>query len=217
MKKLILIAAVMCTINAVSQAQEPTTVQAATPQDLVLEPAELSGGMPLMELLKERRSERNFSDQEVEPMALSRILWAANGVNRPEEGKRTAPSARNAQEIEIYILNSSGAYKYMPADMQVKKVRGGDARKQIFKDKFSNAPVILLLVANYDKMKDFETVDRDFYSAIDCGYVSQNIYLACASEQYATVAVGQVDRTAAAKMLNIKNGKVMIAHPIGRP
>lgn len=217
MKKLILIAAIMCTMSAISQAQDPTTAQAVTPQDLTLEPAELSGGMPLMELLKERRSERQFSGQEVEPMSLSRILWAANGVNRPEENKRTAPSARNAQEIEIYIFNNTGVYKYMPNDMQVKKVRGGDVRKQVMKEHYMEAPVLLVLVANYDKMKGFETADRDFYSAMDCGYVSQNIYLACASEQYVTVAVGQIDRAAVAKLLNIKNGKAMIAHPIGRP
>ncbi|MBO4581125.1 MAG: SagB/ThcOx family dehydrogenase [Bacteroidales bacterium] len=214
MKKILIlvIAVSMISINAKAQS---TTTATATGQDLILEPVD-GGGMPLLEVLKERKSIREFNPQEIEPMRISRLLWAANGENRPDEHKRTAPSARNSQEIEVYVFLNSGIYKYMPEDHQVKKIRNGDFRKQVLKqDMNMDAPMILVLVANYDKMKGFEIADRDFYSAIDCGYVSQNIYLCCESEQMSTVAVGQIERDKIAKLINLKNGKVMIAHPVG--
>lgn len=216
MRKIIILVIAVSMISINSNAQSSTASPAtATGDDLVLEPVD-GGGMPLLEVLRERKSVREFTPQEIEPIRISRLLWAANGENRPSEHKRTAPSARNSQEIEVYVFLSSGIYKYMPEDHQVKKIRNGDLRKQVIKPEMNmEAPMVLVLVANYDKMKGFEVADRDFYSAIDCGYVSQNIYLCCESEQMSTVAVGQIDRDKIAKLINLKNGKVMIAHPVG--
>ena len=51
------------------------------------------GGMPLMQALKARSSSRAFSTRQLDTQVLSNMLWAAFGVNRPADGKRTAPSA----------------------------------------------------------------------------------------------------------------------------
>ena len=215
--KVLIITALALAMSAVSFGQNSFTVDAGDggTGNLVLEPCELGGGMPFMEVLKERKSNRDFQPAEIESRLLSGLLWAANGINRPGENKRTAPSSRNSQEIDIYVLTNNGVYLYMPEDQQVKKVRSGDSRKTVIKsDKEMNAPIVLLLVANYDKMKGYETADRDFYAPFDCGYVSQNIYLYCASEHLRTVAMGNIDRVAAAKILGLKNGKVMLAHPV---
>ncbi|MBO4738529.1 MAG: SagB/ThcOx family dehydrogenase [Bacteroidales bacterium] len=177
---------------------------------------ETSGGLPLMEALRERKSNRNISPSEIDFQLLAKLLWAACGVNRPAENKKTVPSARNVQEIEIYAFMENGIWHYNPIAKQLHLTKAGDHRKSVSRLEFVGAaPVVLVLVANYDKMKDFSAEDKVFYSSIDCGYVGQNIYLFAASENLATVTIGQVNREAVAKLIGLKNGKVMIAHPIG--
>ena len=170
----------------------------------------------LEQALMERQTNRSFSSERLEETTLSAVLWAANGVNRPESGKRTAPSARNVQETEIYVFMEEGVFLYDPFANLLSMVVDGDHRAEISSQPhFAKAPVALVLVANYDKMQDFKTEDRDFYAAVDCGYVSQNIYLACAACNLGTVACGAINRDKIASLLKIKNGKPMLAHPVG--
>ena len=70
---------------------------------LLLPRPQLDGGRPLMQVLKDRRSSREFSLEKVPDQILSNLLWAAFGINRPDSGRRTAPSARNWQETDIYV------------------------------------------------------------------------------------------------------------------
>lgn len=172
--------------------------------------------LPLQKVLSSRQTNRDLMSEEIPLEMLSSVLWSANGVNRPD-GKRTAPSARNAQEIDVYVALPEGIYLYNALENSLELVVKGDYRATISQQKhFQVAPIALLLVANYDKMKDFDTDSRNFYSATDCGYVSQNIYMACASLGIGTVACGAIERDKLAKIMNLKNGKVMLAHPIGR-
>ncbi len=183
---------------------------------LFLEPVNKSGGLPLMEALSKRKTDRNFSSSEIDFNLLGQLLWAANGINRENENKKTVPSARNAQEIDLYAFKEDGIWAYKPKGHQLVLLKKGDYRKQVSNQPFAaTAPVILVLVANYDKMKNFSAEDKVFYSTIDCGYICQNVYLFAASENLATVTIGQINREAVAKLLNIKNGKVVIAQPIG--
>ena len=69
-------------------------------------------GKPLMQVLKDRKSSRSFSPEKLPLQVLSNLLWAAFGVNRQESGKRTAPSAVNWQEIDIYVAMAEGLYLY---------------------------------------------------------------------------------------------------------
>lgn len=184
-------------------------------QDIKLpEPVE-GGDMPLREALKVRQTVRDFLTEDVSLEQISSLLWAANGINRPESGKRTAPSARNVQETDIYLFSQKGIFLYEPEKHMLRMVREGDYRKAISDQKhFTQAPIALVLVANYDRMKGFDKESLDFYAPIDCGYISQNIYLYC-TEKLGTVACGAINRDKLAELLKIKNGKVMLAHPIG--
>ena len=138
------------------------------------------GDIPLREALNVRQTVRDFLTEEVSLEQISSLLWAANGINRPESGKRTAPSARNVQETDIYLFSKKGIFFYDPEKHMLRMVREGDYREAISDQKhFTQAPIALVLVANYDKMKGFDKESLNFYAPIDCGYISQNIYLYC--------------------------------------
>ena len=156
-------------------------------------------------------------EEELPIDLIASLLWSAYGYNRPEENKRVVPSAVNVQEYDIYLFTHEGVYLYNAQKNALMLKVPGDHRKIISKQKhFAVAPVSIVMVANYDRMKVFKTTeDRDFYAAVDAGYISQNIYLFCASAKLATVACGGIDREAIHKVLDIKNGRAMLAHPVG--
>jgi SagB-type dehydrogenase family enzyme len=184
-------------------------------QDIKLPEPQKTGGMPIMEALNLRKTDRDFSPKELDNQLLSNLLWAANGVNRPD-GRRTAPSARNMQQIDIYLYLSTGVYLYMPKENMLRMVVTGDHRKEAAKQEFAQkAPLTMVFVANYDRM-DCDEECRTFYGATDCGNVSQNVYLFCASEKLHTVALGMIDREAIIKLLKI-NGKPILGQPVGFP
>ncbi len=171
---------------------------------------------PLGFALQERKSLRMFIDKPVPEEMLSNILWAAYGYNRVEDQLRTVPSARNAQELDIYVFLHDGIYLYDAQKNTLEMVRKGDFRKMISKQEyFAIAPISIVVVANYDRMERFDKDKREFYSAIDAGYVSQDIYLMCANYRLGTVACGAINHDEIAKLVNLKNGRVVIAHPIG--
>jgi SagB-type dehydrogenase family enzyme len=172
------------------------------------------GGMPLMEALNLRKTDRDFSSKELDPQTLSNLLWAANGINRPD-GRRTAPTARNMQQIEIYLYMQDGVYLYLAKEHALQLVVKGDHRKEAAKQPFAQvAPVTLVLVADYAKMNMDDKELRDLYAGTDCGNVCQNIYLFCASENLCTVELGMIDRESIEKLLKI-NGKVLLGQPVG--
>ena len=184
-------------------------------QNMNLPAPQKKGGKPLMEALAERKSNRTFSGQKLTEQELSNLLWAANGINR-EDGRRTAPSARNMQQIEIYVIMPDATYLYDYKEHKLTLVKKGDFRTIATNDFAHKAPVVLLFVANYDKMKGMSDETRDLYSATDCGNVSQNVYLYCASVGLNTVALGNIDREKAKKEFGF-NGKAILGQPVGRP
>jgi SagB-type dehydrogenase family enzyme len=201
-------------INSFSQA--PNKISEKGPETQ-LEPAERGGGRPLMEVLNERASIRQFSERELEPRILSGLLWAANGINREAEGKRTAPSARDAREIDIYMLTAHGIYLYLPEGHRIQMIKPGDYRKEaLTRAEFAlQAPIVLVYVANSKKLEKFDPATKDFYAAVDCGFVSQNVYLYCASEHLSTVVLGGINKEALGKLLGLINDKVLLAQPVG--
>ncbi len=139
-------------------------------------------------------------------------------MNRPAGGKRTAPSARNAQEIDIYAFTSAGVFFYDAPNHQLKRIADNDCRAGLYdRGNFGKAPLILVYVGNFDKMQGFDEQARNFYSATDVGFVSQNVYLYCATQGLSTVVCGSFNRDNANKVLNIKNGKLLLAQPVGYP
>lgn len=182
-------------------------------QEKQLPPPEKEGGMPLMEALSKRKSIREFSGKELSDQQLSNLLWAANGISR-DDGRKTAPSARNMQQIEIYLFMKDGVWLYDAKKHAINKVLEGDHRNVASNSFAHNASVLLMFVANHKKMDGLSPEMKEFYGATDCGNVSQNVYLYCASAGLNTVALGSIDREKIKKLLGFE-GKAILGQPVG--
>lgn len=193
------------------------TVQAADTSDITLPAPRMEGGKPLMEALKARHSSRDFTDQKLPDQVLADLLWAAAGINRPDSGKRTAPSARDWQEVEVYAVTEAGAYRYDAKANTLRAVVPGDLRKLTGNQSFvALAPLNLVYVADLSRMKDAKPDDQALYTGADTGFISQNVYLFCASEGLATVVRGSVERQALAKALQLtEHQRIVLAQTVG--
>lgn len=173
------------------------------------------GGVPLMKALKERKSAREFSSDELPRQLLSNLLWAAWGINRPD-GRRTAPTAVNWQEIDLYVILQSGAYLYDAEANALKKVTDRDLRKEAGTQEFvAEAPVNLVYVADTSKMRGDEPT-RILYYGASTGAIAQNVYLFCASQGLATVVRALIDREVLAKSLLLRpEQRITLAQTVG--
>jgi nitroreductase len=188
-------------------------------QNLDLPAPQKSGGMPLMDALAKRTTARAFdASRELSPKQLSSLLWACFGINRPD-GKRTAPSARNFQETDIYVLLKSGTYVYNAPSNRLDLVSAEDVRSLGGTQPFvKDAPVTLVFVADLAKMGKGSNESKMNTANIDVGYISQNAYLYCASEGLATGARGSVDRTALGPKLKLRPDQaIILAQSAGYP
>jgi len=183
-----------------------------------LPPAQTSGGKPLMQALEERKTSREFSTTKLPVQILSNLLWAAFGVNRPN-GHRTAPSAMNHQEIDIYVATADGLYLYQPDGQRLTAILSDDLRAATGTQDFAGtAPVDLVYVADFAKMGGIPLDDKIFYSAADAGFIGQNVYLYCASEGLATVVRGSIHRAALAKAMRLRaDQRIILAQTVGYP
>ena len=182
-------------------------------------PPNLDGGKPLMQALKTRATSRTFDAEKLPDQVLSNLLWAAFGVNRPDSGRRTAPSAQNWQEVDVYVVMANGTYVYDARAHALTPVVPDDLRALTGKQSFAkDAPVTLVFVADYARMGRASQEDKDLYSAADTGYISQNVYLFCASEGLATGVRGSIDRPVLAKALKLRpEQKIILAQSVGYP
>lgn len=156
--------------------------------DIKLPAANKTGGKPLMQALNERSSAREFSDKELTLQELSDLLWAADGINRPELGKRTAPTAMNWQDLDIYVVLRSGIYLYAPKEHTLILKKAGNFMKTTGKQPFvENAALNLIFVSDFNKMKTDNIEDKQVYAGIHAGCIIQNVYLYCASVGLNTV------------------------------
>ena len=183
---------------------------------IVLPPPQTDGGRPLMQVLKERKTTRDFASTKLSQQMLSNLLWAAFGVNRPD-GRRTAPSAMNWQEIDIDAASADGLFVYDANKNRREPVLAQDVRAATGTQPFvSQAPLDLVYVADLSKIKSGS--DTDLYTAADAGFIAQNVYLFCASENLATVVRGSVDRAALAKLIKLRpEQKIILAQTVGYP
>lgn len=214
-KKTFLISLVILTGLIFSPAAAPAE---DPPQTVKLAAPETDGGMPLMRALKQRRSVRTFSSEELSGQELSNLLWAAFGVNRSDSGKRTAPSAVNWQEIDVFVAMKNGLYLYRAGDHSMNLILDEDVRRLTGNQDFvGQAPVNLIFVADYNKITRGDENQKMFYSAADTGFISQNVYLYCASAGLGTVVRGLVDREPLAeKMKLLPNQRIIFAQTVGR-
>ena len=183
-----------------------------------LPPPQTTGGRPLLEVLKDRKSTREFGSDTLSPQTLSNLLWAAFGINRPD-GRRTAPSAMNSQEISIYVATSAGVYVYDAKANALEPVLAGDFRVATGTQSFvKDAAVNLVYVSDLSKTDGAASSDAEMYTAADVGFIAQNVYLYCASEGLATVVRGSVDKPTLAKTLKLRSQqKIILAQSVGYP
>ena len=208
-KKLILI--LLFALPVFIYAQELKPVKLPEPQT--------QGGMPLMQALKVRKSTREFSSRELPAEVISDMLWAAAGINRPESAHRTSPTAMDMQEIDIYLAKADGLYLYDFKGNILMPVMSGDIRALTGSQPFvKDAPVNLIYVADLSKMSRLSSQNADFYAAADTGFISQNVYLYCASSGLATVVRGSMDKSALAKAMKLRpDQKIILAQTVGYP
>ena len=182
---------------------------------VVLPTPQTSGGKPLMQVLKERKSVRDFGGEALSRQTISNLLWAAWGVNR-EDGRRTAPSASNRQEIDVYLVMADGAYLYDAQKNALNPVAAADLRKLAGTQAYvAGAPVNLIYVADTAKLGGDDAARLATANA-DTGFIAQNVYLFCASEGLGTVVRASVNRDDLGKALNLRAGqRITLAQSVG--
>jgi nitroreductase len=174
--------------------------------------------MPLMEALAKRRSSREFSGDPLPLPLLSDLLWSAFGVNRPDGG-RTAPSAIDAQEIDVYVALPDGAYLYDAKANALELVAASDLRRVTgYQDFVDEAPLDLVYVVDHTRMKMVPVASRESYASAAAGAITQNVYLFAAGNGLATVIRAWIDRSAIADALGLTHDQqVLLSQTIGYP
>lgn len=195
-----------------------TVLRADEPKPILLPQPQTDGGKPLMQALKERRTVREFKSDKLPAQVLSDVLWAGFGVNRPGTGYRTAPSAMNSQEVDIYVALPEGLYRYEAKPHRLQPVSGEDVRARTTgQAELKGAPVVLIFVADLSRLSKAKPEARQFYAAFDVGCISENIYLCCVSAGLATV-VHELDRAPLTAALKLKpEQQIILAQAVGYP
>jgi len=185
---------------------------------IVLPKPDTTGGKPLMAALRERKTSRSFTGEKLPAQVLSNLLWAAFGINRPD-GHRTAPSAMNWQEIDVYCAMENGLYLYDARENVLEPVLGEDIREKTGTQGFvKDAPLNLVYVADLSKTGRARGEDQTIYTSADAGFIAQNVYLYCASEGLAVVVRGLLDRPLLAKAMKLRpDQKIVLGQTVGYP
>ncbi|MBP3228953.1 MAG: SagB/ThcOx family dehydrogenase [Bacteroidaceae bacterium] len=170
--------------------------------------------MSLAEALHSRRSVREYDATRAVPdQVLSNLLWAACGISSAD-GKITAPSAMNRQDILVYVCRHDGVWLYQPKDNALRQVSECDVRKSVAsRQEFAaTAPISLLLASDLTKFPR----NAERMGTVDAGYVSQNIYLACTALGLKTVARMTMDEAALREALGLpETTMLLLNHPVG--
>jgi nitroreductase len=203
--------ALLACISLTWSAQDSAAISLPKPQTDI--------GKPLMQVLKERKSTREFAPEKLSMQQISNLLWAAFGINRPETGGRTAPSAMNKQEIDVYIALPEAIWLYEAKENALRKIVAGDFRGQTGRQAFvKDAPANIILVADYRRSNGEVNEQSRLCANADASYISENIYLYCASEGLATVVRASVDKENLAKAMNLgEKQEIIFAQSVGYP
>lgn len=198
-------------------------VAAAAMADIALPPP-VRDAKPLGEALAERATHRDFSPEQLSDQELSDLLWAANGFNRPDVKKRTAPTAINRQEIDLYVCRADGAYFWDSASNVLVKVCNDDLRGFTGRigspENFAlKAPIAIVYVIDYERQgMQARPQDAFKYASVDCGFIGQNIYLHCAAAGLHTVFLGMIKPDDIAKALSLPATRVpLFGQTVGKP
>lgn len=191
----------------------------ATAKDIQLPKPDMKVKMTLMEALSKRASARVFSQKAIDDQTLSTVLWAACGINRPEENKITAPSAINAQDILLYVARADGAWLYEPKTNTLKQVTTTDVRPHLAAGQqfATQAPVSLIMVSDQSRFGRASRGAADM-GKYDAGYVSENICLVCTALGLNTVPRMMMDKEKLSQALGLTEQQLpLLNNPIGWP
>lgn len=206
------ILAVSLVVCAFGQETKPVQLQLPAPK--------LDSSKSLAQALKDRKTTREYATENLTPQVLSNLLWAACGINRPDSGRRTAPSAKNWQEIDVYVSTTEGMYLYDPRGHALVQVVSGDVRSLTFTQPvFKDAPVNVVYVADISRMADDAQEDRRMIlAAMDTGFMAENVYLYCASQGLYTGFRVTLDKEKLGQALKLKpSQRIMAAQSVGLP
>lgn len=203
MKKIILfIAIALGTVGYLSAQSAPKVIK--------LLPPTYNEGKTLMQSLKERKSSKGFTEKEISLQDISNMMWAALGVNRPD-GRRTAPTGSNRQEIELYAFFKTGAYYYNYKNHTLELVAEGDHRSITGRSDVNKAYLNLLFIADTDKTgPGHRPGDANTVSYVNVGYVSQNVYLYCANAGIGSRARGGWNQQSVTETLGLKPSMIVV-------
>lgn len=196
-----------------------TSMQAQEMKTIKLNAPNKKRGEAVMKVLNDRQSIREYSTKEIDLQDLSDLLWAANGINRPD-GKRTAPSAKNVQDVDVYVVMKEGAYLYDAKAHALQPVAAGDHRGAVAgaQDFVKTAPVSIVLVSELSRLGDASAEQTKLMGAVDVGIVCQNINIACAALGLETVPRASMDKKALTSVLKLKETQLLLMNnPVGYP
>ena len=211
MKDSVLLLTVCCLFSLTGKAQEMKEIKLNAPDK--------DRGIPVMKAFEQRKSDREFANKELSLQDLSDLLWATNGINRPESGKRTAPSAMNRQDIDVYVCRADGAYLYDAVNRVLKPVSPDDLRSFVAggQEWVKTAPVCLVLVSDLSKFGG-KGEHQMMTGAIDAGIVSQNIAIFCAGTGLVTVPRMSMAQDKLRASLKLKDSQqLFLNNPVGYP
>jgi hypothetical protein len=199
-------------------------------KSIALPKPQTDGGKSVLAALQERRTTRNIGTKKLSPQMLSNLLWAAFGVNRERAsfGKpgRTAPSASNSQEIDLYVAMPEGVYLYEAIPHRLTPVVAGDYRRRAGRRGAATAPVNIFYVVDrtrYDmgpgqpdrRIGDPEVQKSYYYCAV--GLIAQNVYLFAASQGLAAW-FHNCDKVNTPKEFGLRpEQRVLFAQTVGYP
>jgi nitroreductase len=209
--------------GAILMSGNPSLTFAQELKPIQLLPPQLDGGRPLMQTLKDRKSSRRYNDEKIPLQVLSNLLWAAFGINRSESGRptrrpgRTAPTGGDRQDIDIYVATADGVYIYDAKPNILNPVLAEDVRSLSGRQyppptvpanmvpPLDEAPVNLIYVWDGLKKSKISTEEENLRSAFaHTGFISQNVFLYCASEGLATVVRLWFDKAALEKKIRLR-------------
>ncbi|OUL95627.1 SagB/ThcOx family dehydrogenase [Paraburkholderia hospita] len=195
----------------------PARVRGEAPAFIELPKPDMSSGAPLMKALALRASAREFSDAPLTPAALGALLWAADGINRPRTGGRTAPSAHAFNEIDVYAVLPNGVYRYDAPTHRLVLKRASDARNLTgYQDFVGDAPLDLVYVVNMSRLLEMPAQQRDIFSAVAAGARAQNVALFCASEGLGCVVRGWINHRSLSDALKLNEDELpILAQTVG--
>lgn len=216
MRKIVL----ACAILGLFLMVQPNVSLAQEAEIIKLPPPQMEGGKPLMQALKLRQSTRGGygPDVPLSMQVISNLLWAADGVNRPPN-HRTSPSAADWQNIDIYVTTAAGLFLYDPIKHELKVLGKEDVRAVAGQQDFvKTAPLNLIYVADMARAafggKRMPEVEQT-WSFANVGFIAQNVYLFCASENLACIVRAMVDQAAITKTLKLRpDQKVILAQTV---